>query len=101
VIEGGDDPPDYEYLPEMLRNPKHEEHKEMRERIAPNFDPEAFEIRRGRRGPAAETLTQAGVGTASSRGGAISKGNTPVSPGETAQQLNYCFLEGQADAARQ
>ena len=41
MIEGGDDPPDYEYLPEVLRDPKHEE---MREWIGGDFAPEAFDL---------------------------------------------------------
>ena len=81
-------PPGYEHLLEVLRDSKHEEHMEMRERIAPNFDPEVFETRPGRRGPAPEILVRPGVETASSRGGATPKGSVPVSLGETAQQLN-------------
>jgi hypothetical protein len=66
-----------------LHNPKHEEHKEMRERIAPDFDPEAFEARHGHRGRAAEILAHESLGSASSRGGAISTITAAVSRGET------------------
>ncbi len=34
----------YEHLLEVLRDPKHEEHEEMREWIGGNFDPEAFDL---------------------------------------------------------
>ncbi len=37
-------PPGYERLPEVLRDPKHEEHEEMREWIGRDFDPEAFDL---------------------------------------------------------
>ncbi len=37
-------PPGYEHLLEVLRDPKHEEHKEMREWIGGDFDPEAFDL---------------------------------------------------------
>lgn len=36
-------PPGYEYLLEVLRDPKHEEHEEMREWVAEDFDSEAFD----------------------------------------------------------
>lgn len=34
----------YEHLLEVLRDPKHEEHEEMREWIGGEFDPEAFDL---------------------------------------------------------
>lgn len=34
----------YEHLLEVLRDPKHEEHEEMREWIGGDFDPEAFDL---------------------------------------------------------
>lgn len=37
-------PPGYERLLEVLRDPKHEEHEEMREWIGGDFDPEAFDL---------------------------------------------------------
>lgn len=37
-------PPGYEYLLEVLRDPKHEEHEEMREWVAEDFDSEAFDL---------------------------------------------------------
>lgn len=37
-------PGGYEHLLEVLRDPKHEEHDEMREWIGGDFDPEAFDL---------------------------------------------------------
>jgi hypothetical protein len=37
-------PPGYEHLLEVLRDPKHEEHEEMREWIGRDFDPEEFDL---------------------------------------------------------
>ena len=37
-------PPGYEHLLEVLRDPKHERHEEMREWIGGEFDPEAFDL---------------------------------------------------------
>jgi hypothetical protein len=37
-------PPGYEHLLGVLRDPKHEEHEEMREWIGGDFDPEAFDL---------------------------------------------------------
>jgi hypothetical protein len=37
-------PPGYEHLLEALRDPKHEEHEEMREWIGGEFDPDAFDL---------------------------------------------------------
>lgn len=37
-------PPGYEHLLEALRDPKHEDHEEMREWIGGDFDPEAFDL---------------------------------------------------------
>lgn len=37
-------PPGYEHLLEVLRDPKHEAHEEMREWIGGDFDPEAFDL---------------------------------------------------------
>ena len=37
-------PPGYERLLEALRDPKHDEHEEMREWIGGDFDPEAFDL---------------------------------------------------------
>lgn len=34
----------YEHLLDVLRDPKHEEHEEMREWIGGDFDPEAFDL---------------------------------------------------------
>ena len=34
----------YEHLLEVLRDPKHEEHKEIREWVGGDFDPEAFDL---------------------------------------------------------
>ena len=37
-------PPGYEHLLEVLRDPKHEEHEEMREGVGEDFDPEEFDF---------------------------------------------------------
>lgn len=37
-------PPGYERLLEALRDPKHEDHEQMREWIGGEFDPEAFDL---------------------------------------------------------
>ncbi len=37
-------PPGYEHLLEVLRDPKHEEHEDMREWIGRDFDPEEFDL---------------------------------------------------------
>jgi hypothetical protein len=37
-------PPGYEHLLQVLRDPKHEEHEQMREWIGGDFDPEAFDL---------------------------------------------------------
>mgnify|MGYP001557973450 CR=1 FL=1 len=37
-------PPGYEHLLEALRDPKHEDHEQMREWIGGEFDPEAFDL---------------------------------------------------------
>ncbi|MHB8425032.1 MAG: IS1096 element passenger TnpR family protein [Gammaproteobacteria bacterium] len=37
-------PPGYEHLLETLRDPKHEDHEQMREWIGSEFDPEAFDL---------------------------------------------------------
>lgn len=39
-------PPGYERLLEILRDPEHEEHDEMREWLSADFDSEAFELER-------------------------------------------------------
>jgi hypothetical protein len=39
-------PPGYEHLLEALRDPKHEDNEQMRERIGGEFDPEAFDLSR-------------------------------------------------------
>lgn len=43
-------PGGYEHLLEVLRDPKHEEHDEMREWIGGDFDPEAFDLEAVNRG---------------------------------------------------
>lgn len=42
--EDSSGPPGYEHLLQALRDPKHEDHEQMREWIGGEFDPEAFDL---------------------------------------------------------